>query len=258
MITSSANAQMKYISLLQRKTSAREKDKSFVVEGVRLFSEVPRDLLRKVYVSARFHKEEIEKYKDRFSGIEYEIVEDRVFAAVSDTQTPQGVLAIARMPQLKADKKSETGFYLYLDGISDPGNLGTIFRTAEAAGVSEIILSTDTVDLYNPKVVRSTMGSIFRMPHRVCEDLPGEIREMEANGVCCYVTTLAESEDYTRVSYTGRTGIVIGNEAHGVSAAVSEACGHHIRIPMDGSIESLNAAIACAVVLFEAARQRRK
>lgn len=257
MITSSANAQMKYISLLQRKASAREQDHAFIVEGVRLFSEVPRRLLLKTYVSQRFQDEEIGKYKDLFEGVSYEVVTDRVFDAVCDTKTPQGVLAVVRMPETKPGQKNVDGLFLILDGISDPGNLGTIFRTAEAAGVSEILLSSDTVDLYNPKVVRSTMGSVFRMPHRVCADLPGEIKKMGESGIRCYVTSLAQSEDYTKVSYKGATAVVIGNEAHGVSRAVLDACPQHIRIPMDGSIESLNAAIACAVVLFEAARQRR-
>ena len=257
MITSSANAQMKYISLLQRKASARKEDRAFVVEGVRLFSEVPRPLLLKTYVSERFRKEEIGKYKELFEGVSYEVVADSVFAAACDTQTPQGVLAIVRMPETLAASDVKDGLYLILDGIADPGNLGTIFRTAEAAGVSEIIMSADTVDLYNPKVVRSTMGSIFRMPHRVCSDIPKEIGKMQKDGIHCFVTCLAESEDYTKVSYRGATAVVIGNEAHGVSEAVLNACDQHIRIPMDGSIESLNAAIACAVVLFEAARQRR-
>lgn len=257
MITSSANAQMKYISLLQRKASAREKDKSFVVEGVRLFSEVPKNLLLKTYISERFQKEEIGKYKALFDGVSYEVVADRVFDAACDTQTPQGVLAIVRMPEVFPEKKGKAGLYLILDGIADPGNLGTIFRTAEAAGVSEIIMSAETVDLYNPKVVRSTMGSVFRMPHQRCSDLEGEIKKMQESGIRCYATSLKESEDYTKVSYQEATAIVIGNEAHGVSEAVLDACRQHVRIPMDGSIESLNAAIASAVVLFEAARQRR-
>lgn len=257
MITSSANAQMKYISLLQRKASAREQERAFVVEGVRLFSEVPRQLLLKTYVSQRFQDEEIGKYKQLFDGVNYEVVTDRVFDSVCDTKTPQGVLAVVRMPETKTATKNREGLYLILDGIADPGNLGTIFRTAEAAGVTEILLSSDTVDLYNPKVVRSTMGSVFRMSHRVCRDLAKEIKEMEESGIRCYVTSLTQSEDYTKVSYKGATAVVIGNEAHGVSQAVLDACREHIKIPMDGSIESLNAAIACAVVLFEAARQRR-
>lgn len=257
MITSSANAQMKYISLLQRKASAREKDKAFVVEGVRLFSEVPKKLLLKTYVSERFQKEEIGKNEALFDGVSYEVVADRVFDAVCDTQTPQGVLAIVRMPEVFPERSKTAGLYLLLDGIADPGNLGTIFRTAEAAGVSEIIMSAETVDLYNPKVVRSTMGSVFRMPHRRSNDLAAEIKKMQDNGIRCYATSLKESEDYTKVSYKEATAIVIGNEAHGVSDAVLDACKKHIRIPMDGSIESLNAAIASAVVLFEAARQRR-
>ena len=190
MITSSANAQMKYISLLQRKASAREKDKSFVVEGVRLFSEVPKKLLLKTYVSERFRKEEIGKYEALFEGVSYEVVADRVFDAACDTQTPQGVLAIVRMPEVFPEKKGKAGLYLILDGIADPGNLGTIFRTAEAAGVSEIVMSAETVDLYNPKVVRSTMGSIFRMPHRRCSDLAGEIKKMQDSGIRCYATSL--------------------------------------------------------------------
>ena len=144
-----------------------------------------------------------------------------------------------------------------MDNLKDPGNLGTIFRTAEAAGVTGIILSSDCVDIYNPKVVRSTMGAVLRMPFLYVEDLPGAIGELKKEGLLVYAAHLAGERAYDE-DYTTGCAFLIGNEGNGLRDEVAACADRRILIPMCGRAESLNAAVAAAVLMFEAGRQRRK
>ena len=145
-----------------------------------------------------------------------------------------------------------------MDDLRDPGNLGTIIRTSEAAGVAGVIMSKGTVDLFNPKVVRATMGAIFRVPFLYVESLSETIRQMKQKEISVYGTILEESRAYDTPDYTKPSAVVVGNEANGISREVQESLSGRIHIPMEGSVESLNAAVAAAVVLYEAVRQRRK
>jgi TrmH family RNA methyltransferase len=187
-----------------------------------------------------------------------ELVEEKVFDAMSDTVTPQGILGVAQMPEYSLEQilSCEGRLYLLLDNLRDPGNLGTMIRTAEGAGVSGVILSRESVDLFNPKVVRSTMGSVFRVPVLYVDDLPQTIELLQKQGVGVYGTFMEGSEVYHRIDFCRPAGIVIGNEANGISPAVKETLSGTIRIPMEGQLESLNAAVAAAVILYEASRQR--
>lgn len=147
---------------------------------------------------------------------------------------------------------------LVLDNLQDPGNLGTIFRTAEAAGVTGIILSKDSVDIYNPKVIRSTMGAIFRMPFVYVEKLTDTIEELKAHQIQVYAAHLDGKNAYDEECYLNGTAYLIGNEGNGLRQEVADCADTWIRIPMLGQAESLNAAVAASILMFEAARQRRK
>lgn len=166
MITSTSNARVKELVQLQKKSKVRNEQGVFLVEGVKMYQEIPQDQLVKVYVSETFadkQKEEINRLKDR-RKLEY--LSDHVFQYVSDTKTPQGILCVVRQSTycLEDILEAEDAHLLVLDNLQDPGNLGTILRTAEGAGVTGIIISKESVDIYNPKVIRSTMGSIYRVP----------------------------------------------------------------------------------------------
>ena len=226
MITSTSNQQVKNLLQLQKKSKARKEQGVFVVEGVKMFREAPADWIVKTYVSQEFLKKEEASV---LKGREYEIVEDRVFKTMSDTMTPQGILAVVRQPVSSLEKllNDPAPFFMVLENIQDPGNLGTILRTAEGAGVNGILMSRDTVDIFNPKTIRSTMGSVYRVPFLYVEDICETVREL------------------------------IGNEGNGLTDELADLADTYIRIPMYGKVESLNAAIASAVLMYEAQRQRR-
>jgi TrmH family RNA methyltransferase len=153
--------------------------------------------------------------------------------------------------------KVENPHFMVLDNLQDPGNLGTIVRTAEGAGVDAVFMSKDTVDIYNPKVIRSTMGSIYRMPVIYVDDVLTLLDEFKAKGIKSYAAHLDGKNSYDQEDYAGGSAILIGNEGNGLRDEVSNAADIWVKIPMLGQVESLNAAIAASVMMFEVARQRR-
>ena len=176
----------------------------------------------------------------------------------NDTKTPQGILAVVRRMEYTAeDILGETPHVLVLENIQDPGNLGTIFRTAEAAGATGIVLSKDCVDLYNPKVIRSTMGAIFRIPFIYTDDLKGTIDELKREGITVYAAHLKGENSYDMEDYKTACAFLIGHEGNGLTEETAACADRKILIPMEGGAESLNAAVASAVLMFEAGRQRR-
>ena len=259
MISSTKNEQVKTVIELKKKAKARNEAKLFVVEGVRMVSELPKERTEKLYVSESFYKNpENEKFLKDYP--QYEIVTDSVFAAMSDTQTPQGVMALIRQYEygiddvLKADGKAHL---MILENLQDPGNLGTILRAGEGAGITGLIMSRDTVDIYNPKVIRSTMGSVFRVPFFYTDDIFKTVKELQARGIRLFAAHLGGKNNYEQEDYTGDIGFLIGNEGNGLSDELSDMADTWVKIPMAGNVESLNAAIAAAILMFETARQRR-
>lgn len=262
MITSTSNNKIKRLVSLRKKRKARDSEGVFLVEGIRMFQEVPKESLLELYVTEGFQKKEyvLVEQKRAESGCQFEVLSDNVMAYASDTQHPQGVLCVVRQQgnnpgQSAADKQCP--LVMLLDNLQDPGNLGTILRTAEAAGVTEIIMSKDCVDVYNPKVIRSTMGSVFRVPFRYVEDVTETIREMKRQGIRTYAAHLDGKLAYDEPDYKEPAAFFIGNEGNGLRDEVAELADTYIRIPMAGQVESLNAAIAATVLMFEAGRQRR-
>ena len=247
----------------QKKRKARDEEGVYIVEGIRMYREAPRAQVREVYVSEQFYSRYGEELGLSAWGRQMEILSDHVFSHVSDTKTPQGILAIVKrlnytMNDLMQVKNQKAPHLVVLDNLQDPGNLGTIFRTAEAAGVTGILLSKDCVDVYNPKVIRSTMGAVFRMPFLYVEDLPEKIKELQKKSIKTYAAHLRGENAYDEEDYTTGCAFLIGNEGNGLRDEVADCADCLIRIPMEGEAESLNAAVAAAVLMFEAGRQRRK
>lgn len=256
IITSAANPQIKNVCLLQKKAKARREQGVFLTEGIRMFREAPADWVLQTYVSESF----LRKEGETLAGADATVVSDELFAKMSDTCTPQGVLCVMRRPAwIMEDLLSqERPLLLVLENIQDPGNLGTMLRTGEGAGIGGVLMSRDTADIFNPKVIRSTMGSIYRVPFLYTEDLTGAIGELRARGIAVCAAHLRGRMDYDEPDYTGGTAFLIGNEGNGLTDAAADAAGTYVRIPMQGKVESLNAAVAASVLLYEAARQRKK
>lgn len=228
-----------------------------------MFVEAPQDKVREVYVSESFYKKKREELCLDAWGKKLEILSDSVYGHVSDTKTPQGVLVV--MEQMKysleeviAGKEGRASLLMVLDNLQDPGNLGTILRAGEAAGVTGVVMSSDCVDIYNPKVIRSTMGSIYRMPFIYVEDLPTVVKMLGEKEIHTYAAHLKGKRSYEEEDFTKGTAFLIGNEGNGLRDEVADAAEIYVKIPMCGKVESLNAAIAASVLMFEAARQRRQ
>lgn len=260
MITSTANAQVKVVVQLQKKAKERDAKQLFVIEGRKLFEEIRRDApthLEKTYVTEEF----LQQYEKSglLAGVDYETVSPEVMQVMAETMTPQGILALVRMPRytLASMLEKEDALLVLLEELRDPGNLGTIMRTAEGAGATGIVLSRGSVDMYNPKVIRSTMGAIFRMPFVYVEDFCETLQELQREGVTLYAAHLHGKNFYEVESYAGKTGLLIGNEANGLTEEASACADKLIKIPMEGKVESLNAAVATAILLYEVYRNKK-
>ncbi|KIR02239.1 RNA methyltransferase, TrmH family [Lachnospiraceae bacterium TWA4] len=256
IITSANNPRLKELTLLQKKSKARRESGLFIEEGIRMFREIPRDCLKEVYVSESFsQKEEMKELT-----VEPIVVSDSVFNTLTDTISPQGILAVVKQKNYAVEDlltASENPVFLMLENIQDPGNLGTMMRTAEAANVTGVFLSKGSVDMYNPKVVRATMGAIFRLPFVYVEDFISLIEQMEKRQIEIYAACLEGAVSYDVPTYKSPCGLIIGNEGNGISRQVLDVVKNHIKIPMEGQAESLNAAICAAVYMYEIYRQRR-
>lgn len=257
MITSMSNPQVKKLLQLQKKSKARNEENVFLVEGLRMFAEVPEERVEKVYISESLYNKKKQELKlERFS---VEILTDSVFSHVSDTKTPQGILCVVKQKKYDIEEflNLENPHFMVLDNLQDPGNLGTIVRTAEGAGVNAIFLNKESVDIYNPKTIRSTMGSIYRMPVIYVEDLLELLQIFRERGIKSYAAHLDGKNSYDKESYQSGTAILIGNEGNGLREEVASAADVWVQIPMQGQVESLNAAIAASILMFEVYRQRR-
>lgn len=259
MITSSSNPQLKYIQQLAKKARLRREDRVFLVEGPRMFYEADRHQIRKAYLSEHFYGT-MEDHSI-LDGISWEIVENGVFDKMSSTMTPQGVLCVLNQPAYRLEDllKKENPLLVFLENLQDPGNMGTIFRTAEGAGADGIIMTANCVDIYNPKTIRSTMGSIYRMPF-VClkeEETQMVLELLKKRGIATCAAHLKGEHTYDREDYSGGTAFLIGNEGNGLTDETAQAASLKVRIPMEGKLESLNASVAASILLYEAYRQRR-
>jgi TrmH family RNA methyltransferase len=265
MITSVANEKVKYVRSLYRRR-ARYRERHFVIEGIRLVEEALRAGIVPALV---FYSAGVDDTPDgrellvemQKRGSPAFAVSEKVMKAMSDTVSPQGMLAVvpfvelAPPPVLSIAEGPRPSLVLVVDQLRDPGNLGTILRSANAAGVEQVILAPKTVDPYNPKVVRGAMGAHFRLPI-VALSWP-EIAAALADVQILLADARAE-QAYYEADWTQPSALIIGGEAQGASRQARELAATTITIPMHGSTESLNAAVAASIILFEAARQRQR
>ncbi|MBR1470529.1 MAG: RNA methyltransferase [Lachnospiraceae bacterium] len=256
MITSLANEKIKHMVQLREKAKLRAEEGVFLVEGVRLFREVhPEDVLE-CYVTER-GAVLLGKVPDGA-----ETVSENVMQKMSDVKTPQGVLAVVRRRKYRREEllAGNAPLLILAEDLQDPGNLGTLFRTAEAAGADGIILNAGCADVYQPKVVRATMGAVLRMPFIIEENITDCFAVLARKGITVYAAALTQrAVFYTEADYTGGSAFLIGNEGNGLkrqTLLAAQQQGQEVIIPMAGSTESLNASVSAAVLLYEAARQR--
>ena len=258
----------KFIIELQKKASVRRSQGLYIIDGPKMAGELETHMVENVYVTRDFlASAQAALCENLLQAVPYELVQESEMKQLSDTVTPQGILVVARQRKIRGIGALTEGtadpLLLILETIQDPGNLGTIIRMAEAAGVSGIITNRETVDMYAPKVVRATMGALLRLPVIAVDDIEraaGTLAQgayTEGRPVHIYAARLDGAVDYAKADYREPTAIMIGNEAHGLSEELSSHAEQNIIIPMCGTAESLNAAVAASVICFEAARQRR-
>ena len=255
MITSTRNERVKYIRSLARRR-IRQQEGRFVVEGTRLLEDMVRAgtqpalvLYTAAWAGSPPAQQLLPVLNSAADGCW--LASDAVLAACSDTQTPQGVLAVVPI----VENQPKPGLILVLDQVRDPGNLGTILRSAEAAGVGQVLLSPGTVDLYNPKVVRGAMGAHFRLPaaYLTWADIAARVAQRQV-----WLADSAGPVPYDTVDWLAPSALIVGGEAAGAGTQAAALATGRVSIPMTGDVESLNAAMAATTILFEAARQRRK
>ncbi len=242
----------------------REKEGEFLIEGLRLCKEVLASdweveivLFSSEFVESARGEKLVEEFSRR--GTEVFRVKKKEIEKLAETETPQGIVAMVtkRKFTLNKDFLEEASLLLVLDNIRDPGNLGTIIRTADASGADGVLLSKGCVELFNPKVIRSTMGSIFHLP--VIESLDSKeiLPEMKSSGFKIFVSDVHQGKDYTKVDYPEKTCLIIGSEASGISQKILGLADERVRIPIFGKAESLNASVAAGILLYEIVRHKK-
>ncbi len=253
MINSIDNKKMKLVKSLNQK-KYRDKENKFVIEGSRFINEIPKKIkVIFTLVSESFkNKNDIDKYES------VEIVGDDIFNKITDTKNTQGILAVCEKYKYKIDDlySVKNDYVILGDKITDPGNLGTIIRTAEASGADYIVLSKGCVDIYNQKVIRSTAGSVLNIP--IIEDVNLEevIKKLKNDDVKIIGSHLSSKKYHIDCNMKNKCGIVIGNEANGMSDEITNLCDELVIIPMIGKVESLNASVASGILMYELIRQR--
>ncbi|MCR5203417.1 MAG: RNA methyltransferase [Lachnospiraceae bacterium] len=273
-IESDSNKRIKRIDKLLKSKKKRYEEGVFIAEGKRLVKEsLDRGFVEEIYVSQSFYDEEVsasksffnEEIKNNNEALNIDkiyILSDNIYKKISGTVNSQGIMSITRMPSCDENElyslagHKENAFIIALDGVNDPGNLGTIIRSSLGAGVHMIIMSKDTVDIFNPKVVRATMGAIYDLPFIYVESLKEVLVKLKGMGVNVYNTLPKADFKYYDVDYKKKSLIVIGNEANGITDEIKALDVKSVTIPMEGGLESLNAGVAASVMLFEVMRQR--
>lgn len=257
VITSKDNEQIKHIRKLKEK-KYRDEYNEYVIEGVKLIKEA---IAEKANIKTIVACDDCVKNEEIDPKVMYEIakynciyVEEKVFKSISDVQNHQGLLAVmSKEEEEKIDYTED--IIVVLDDIQDPGNIGTILRTIDSAGLKQVIVSKRSGDVYNPKVVRSTMGAILRVNVIESENLLETLKELRKHKFEIIATSLETDKSIYDIEYKGKA-IVIGNEANGVSKEVLEFADKKIKIPMLGKTESLNAAVATGIITYEYVRQK--
>ena len=228
----------------------RKTYKSFIVEGIHTVRDVLNSDWKVECLIFSEHFKDIERF-DHFKVKKF-IVNEKITKLISQTESPQGIFAIVKIKEFSVDFKEKR--FVILDRIQDPGNLGTIIRTSDAAGFNTVILDKGSVDPFNPKVIRSSQGSLFHLKV-VNSDIKKIIEKLKENGVKILGTSPKGSTVYTDVDIEDRLGIVFGNEANGIRDDVLSICDETIRIPIYGKAESLNVSVSSGIILYHFAKK---
>ena len=250
IIESNQNKIIKEVNSLKAK---KERDKTglFILEGKRLVDEIPNSWEIKYLLKAESYSEDI-NFENVYT------VKDSLFEKISETVNPQGILAVCHIKEFDVTNVdySNSPFFVVLENVTDPGNMGTLIRTADAAGADGIFLSKGCVDIYNPKVIRATMGSIFHLPIYRNLNLMDLMEDFKNNNVKTLAAHLKGTSTPYKVDMTTACAVIIGDEANGLSDEISEMASDLVKIPMPGKAESMNAGIAGGILIYEAVRQR--
>jgi TrmH family RNA methyltransferase len=256
IIQSKDNPLIKEVKKLKEKRY-RIENSEFIAEGFRFVIEALQSdfEVTSVFVAEkdreRWEKYNVAHYLKKETKVFW--VTDQILKLLSSTETPQGIVAVVKIK--KSHIIDSEGFYILVDKIQDPGNLGTIIRTADAAGALGVIATKGTVDVYNEKTLRSTMGSIFHIPVIEAIDM-NIVQELKQKGFKVIVSSLEESKSFYDVKFTDRFVLSVGNEGNGISDELINLGDIKVKIPMPGKAESLNAGVAASIMIFEAVRQR--
>lgn len=263
-ITSKDNAKIKYVKKLISSKSFRDEEGRFVVEGLRLcydafLSEVP---IKEVYYTAAICERFPEKVREIIEASErsYKVSEE-ILRGLSDTKTPQGLVCVCAKldKQLSVNTINSAGKFIILENIQDPANLGTMLRTAEALGLDFVVMSSSCCDIYNAKVLRASMGAVFRVRVLFSEDICAAVKSLQARGARVYAAVPESSAvPVTKVNLGKFSAVAVGNEGNGLSSELLAACDEKITIPMQGRAESLNAAMAAGILMWEMMRDSRE
>lgn len=248
IITSKDNEIIKNIKKLKEKKYRLD---TYIVEGIKMVKEAISENQEIELIAIR------EDFKIDFDTKKIKIVtiSNKIFNDISDVKTPQGILAVIKKNQNNQIETNQE-YILVLDSLQDPGNMGTIIRTADSANINQIIINKTTVDPYSPKVIRSTMGAIYRTNIIEVEDLKTTLKEMKSKGFQIITTDLKATQSIYDINYNNKTVVVIGNEANGVSQEILQTADKKVIIPMLGKTESLNASIAASIMIYEYVRQK--
>lgn len=258
-ITSKENEFIKHIKKLKDK-KYRDLSNEYVIEGIKLVAEAMQE---KAPIKQIILCDDCEKNEAIPKDLMYEIakqeciyITQKIFKYLSEVETPQGILAVIEKNNSHTDIDYTQDMIVALDNVQDPGNLGTILRTVDSVGLTQILVSKGTADAYNPKVVRSTMGAIFRVRIIECEDLKQTLKEIKRHKFKIVVSSLQTQNTIYDVNYNKKV-IIIGNEANGVEKEIQDMADEKIKIPMLGKTESLNASVATGIILYEYVRQKK-
>lgn len=257
-INSKNNLNIKDLVKIRDDSKFRNDKSLFYIEGERIFKDTPSNLINKIFVL----ENKVNYYKNLLSQFDENIiyvVADKIFDYIKSTINSQGIVAIVNynlMKNLDFEFCNKIRNCIILDSISDPGNLGTIIRLAEASNIDLIILANNCCNVYNTKTIRASMSSIFRTNIYLSKNILDDIKILKNHGLKVFTTYINNnSNDYTKMDFTGKNVIIFGNEANGVSDELLKETLNYIKIPMKGSIESLNVSISVAVICYEIMRQ---
>ena len=257
IITSKDNENIKSIKKLKER-KYRDLNNEYIIEGIKILKEAIQEkaVIKKIVICEECLANNIIDEKLLYEIAKYDClyVSKKIFEGLTDVSKPQGILAVVEKNN-KKDINYTEDIIVALDGLQDPGNLGTILRTLDSANLSQVIVSKDTVDAYNPKVVRSTMGAIFRVNIIEAENLKETLKEMKRHKYKVMCTDLTASKNIYEIDYNKKI-LVIGNEANGISKELLDMADEKIIIPMLGKTESLNASVATSIIVYEYVRRK--